>query len=93
MFKTITIAVALGLTLSANLLAAPININTATNSEMAKNLPGIGKKKAQLIIEERERLGGKFTNHDQLAIKGVGKSVITKNKGNILFTDPKPNIN
>jgi len=68
--------------LSFNAFAAPVDINTATAKELAKNLKGIGLKKAQAIIKRRET-EGKFSNVNELAkIKGIGKKTIEANKAN-----------
>ncbi|MDR0739091.1 MAG: helix-hairpin-helix domain-containing protein [Oscillospiraceae bacterium] len=57
-----------------------ININTATEDELEKKLPGIGKTTANLIIEKREELGG-FSNIEQLkTIKGIGEKKFEKIK-------------
>ena len=53
------------------LLVNPININTATKSQLDL-LPGIGPITAQKIIDYRNKIG-KFTSIDQLIeVKGIG---------------------
>jgi competence protein ComEA len=61
--------------------AAPqtININTADAQTIANHLKGIGLKKAEAIVDYRERYG-EFAHLDELiAVKGIGKSTISKN--------------
>lgn len=56
-----------------------INLNTATKSELV-NLPGIGDKTAEGIIDLRKKLK-KFTNLFQLLdVKGIGDSKLNKIK-------------
>lgn len=58
---------------------AKVNINTASADEMAKNLKGVGKKKAELIVEYREKYGA-FGTVDELAeVKGIGKGILQAN--------------
>ena len=56
--KTITTLAALAaFALSSVTLAAPVNINTASATEIAEALNGIGSSKAQAIVEYREAYG------------------------------------
>lgn len=58
-------------TSSAEPTGAPINLNTATQSQL-ETLPGIGPSFATAIIRERERRGG-FTSVEQLrGVRGIG---------------------
>lgn len=52
-------------------LGAPLDLNHASAADLAQ-LPGVGDRLAQAIIDERERLKG-FRSWDQLdAVPGVG---------------------
>ncbi|MGY4674054.1 ComEA family DNA-binding protein [Ursidibacter arcticus] len=62
-----------------------ININTATASELQDKLVGIGAKKAQAIVEYREK-NGKFFNIEQLTeVSGIGKATLDKNRDRIVL--------
>ncbi|MGX2949947.1 ComEA family DNA-binding protein [Ursidibacter sp. B-7004-1] len=62
-----------------------ININTATASELQDKLVGIGAKKAQAIVEYREK-NGKFLNIEQLTeVSGIGKATLDKNRDRIVL--------
>ena len=67
-----------------------ININTASAKELQK-LKGIGKKRAEQIVKDRE-VNGPFTSAQDLTrIKGIGKKTVEKNVAAIITgQDPKP---
>ena len=83
--KTITtIAAAAALFISSVTSAAPVNINTASASEIAEALVGIGLNKAQAIVDYREAYG-LFSRADEIVfVRGIGQSTYEKNKGDIL---------
>ena len=62
-----------------NLANSKINLNTASK-EMLMNIPNIGEKKAESIIEYRTQKGG-FTKVEELKeISGIGESIYDKIK-------------
>ncbi|MGQ0286499.1 helix-hairpin-helix domain-containing protein [Pasteurellaceae bacterium 22721_9_1] len=62
-----------------------LNINTATASEIQKALLGIGAKKAEAIVQYREKHGA-FTAAEQLLeVQGIGKATLEKNRDRIVF--------
>jgi competence protein ComEA len=63
--------------------AAKININTASASELAAGIKGVGKKKAQLIVEFREKYGSFATIEELAQVKGIGKGTVQANAGKL----------
>lgn len=56
-----------------------ININTASAELLAKKLKGIGLKKAQRIVDYRDKYG-LFTSIEQLAeVSGISQSIVEQN--------------
>lgn len=63
--------------------AETVDINTATAEQIAHVLKGIGKAKAEAIVQEREK-NGKFKSADDLArVKGIKGALIAKNRDKI----------
>ena len=54
-------------------LAEPVDLNAVSAQEIAETLDGIGRSKAQKIIEYRIRFGPIDTPEELLAIKGIGE--------------------
>ena len=62
-----------------------LNINTASASEIQKALIGIGAKKAEAIVQYREKHGN-FTSAEQLLeVQGIGKATLERNRDRITF--------
>ncbi len=71
--------------LAFNVIAKPVNINTADAKTIAASLQGIGQKKAEAIVKYR-KTHGKFKSIKELAkVKGIGLKTLQKNKGDILI--------
>ncbi len=71
----------LSLALAASAFAAggKVDINSATATELATVLTGVGESKAQAIVEHREK-NGPFTSAEQLAeVRGIGLKTVEKN--------------
>ncbi|WP_340607992.1 ComEA family DNA-binding protein [Xenorhabdus bharatensis] len=65
-------------------LSEKVNINTASAEQLAKELSGVGAKKAQAIIEYREKYGP-FTAIEQLQeVQGIGPAFIEKNRDKLI---------
>lgn len=80
-----------GLLLSPLALAStPVNINTADAATLAQSLDGVGMAKAQAIVAWREA-NGAFASADQLAeVKGIGASLVERNRDAIQLDGAKP---
>lgn len=63
----------------------PVNINTADASTIADSLKGIGKKRAETIVEYRTKNGPFKSVQDLKNIKGLSQRVIDMNNGKILL--------
>ena len=62
-----------------------VNINTADAEMLATVLTGVGRVRAQSIVKWRET-HGPFTTAEQLAeVKGVGATVLEKNRSRIVL--------
>ena len=69
--------------------AGPVNINTANIESLAKNIKGVGVKKAQAIILYR-KTHGPFKRIDDLTkVKGIGSKLLEKNRADLRITVPK----
>ena len=80
----LSLAASAALFCSSIALAAPVNINTASASEIADALNGIGMSKAQAIVEYRETYG-EFGSADEVVfVRGIGNSTYERNKDDIL---------
>jgi competence protein ComEA len=64
-------------------MAATVNVNTATAGEIAQVMSGVGEKKAQAIVADREA-NGAFKSLEEISrVKGIGMATIDKNRENI----------
>ncbi|ULO10251.1 helix-hairpin-helix domain-containing protein [Paenibacillus sp. 19GGS1-52] len=61
-----------------------VNVNTAASAELM-NLPGIGEKKAQAIIDYRSSNGPFHSLSDLGKVKGIGTKMLEKLKALVLF--------
>ncbi|MBC3434990.1 helix-hairpin-helix domain-containing protein [Pseudomonas sp. BW16M2] len=65
-------------------IVAPVNVNHADASSLQQALSGIGQAKAQAIVDYRES-HGPFTSVDELLeIKGIGKSLLERNRDKLV---------
>jgi competence protein ComEA len=77
---------ALTILFSANVLATPVNINTADAQKIADSVSGFGLKKAQAIVDYRTKNGEFKTLDDLNKVAGIGDKTIEKIKVDILFS-------
>ncbi len=71
-----------------NVLAAPVNINSADAQTIAAALSGIGEKKADAIVKYRQE-HGPFKSPDELVnINGIGDKLLAKIKPQVLVNEP-----
>ncbi len=91
--KQSLLAIALGCILflcSGALQAGPVNINTADAATLARELSGVGLKRAQAIVDYRQK-HGPFKSADELAlVKGIGPAAVAKNRDLIRTEGGKP---
>ena len=70
---------------ASSVLAAPVNINTASAAKIAESLSGIGARKAEAIVQYRDSNGHFKSASDIISVKGIGQSIFVKNKQDILI--------
>lgn len=75
---------------SFNVIASPVNINTADAKTIGEALSGIGQKKAEAIVKYREAKGAFKTVDDLVNVNGIGPKTLEKIKGDILLSDAAP---
>ena len=63
--------------------AGPININTANIESLAKNIKGVGVKKAQAIVQYRKTHGPFKRVDDLVKVKGIGPKLLEKNRADL----------
>ncbi len=74
---------AAGLTIMVPAAAGPVNVNAADARTLQKELVGIGPAKAQAIVAAREKNGPFKSLEDIARVKGVGKKLVDRNRGNL----------
>lgn len=63
--------------------AGSVDINTADAAALAEGLNGVGIKKAQAIVDYRQKHGAFKSMNDLAKVKGISTVLIEKNKDNI----------
>ena len=69
--------------------AGPVNINTADAETLAAELSGVGRVKAEAIVEDRKRYGDFKSASDLTRVKGIGDRIVAINEANIRVVDPE----
>ncbi|MDD4906892.1 MAG: helix-hairpin-helix domain-containing protein [Methylobacter tundripaludum] len=72
---------------SFNVIASPVNINTADAKTIGEALSGIGQKKAEAIVKYRETKGEFKTVEDLVNVDGIGAKTVEKIKNDVLLSD------
>jgi competence protein ComEA len=80
-----TLVVAVGMGFSALVFAGPVNVNTASAEELAKELTGVGPAIAERIVAERKKAPFKSAQDLQQRVSGFGEKTAEKNKDNLKF--------
>lgn len=57
-----------------------VSLNQATAEQLQQALTGIGLKKAQAIVEYRQKIGGFQRIEQLLEVKGIGAKTLEKNR-------------
>ena len=71
-------------TTPSNLKQGTVNINTAMLEEL-QTIKGIGKKKAEAILQYRKEHGAFRTKEDLLQVKGIGKKALEAIESQVNF--------
>lgn len=79
--------VVLAIFCSFDVIASPVNINTADAKTIGEALSGIGIKKAEAIVKYREAKGPFETAGDLVNVEGIGEKSLEKIKNDILLSD------
>ena len=82
MMKT-SLASLLVATLPAVAWSGQVDINKADAKTLARELIGVGKAKAEAIIEYRETHGSFKSPEELVNIRGIGAKIVEDNRGNI----------
>jgi len=83
-----TLFVSLLMLAAAEVLAGPVDINSAGADDLAAVIVGIGAQKAAAIVDYRTA-NGPFASVDDLAnVKGIGTATIEKNRHNLTVAPP-----
>ena len=70
-------------TISPAAQVVTINLNTADEATLQRELSGVGAAKARAIVAYREA-NGDFTSADELMeVKGIGKAIYEKNRDKV----------
>ncbi|WP_291220531.1 helix-hairpin-helix domain-containing protein [Dokdonella sp.] len=63
---------------------SPVDINTASATELAEGLDGVGMSKAEAIVAYRDEHGPFASADDLVNVKGIGEKTVELNRANIL---------
>ena len=66
-------------------VSSTVNINTADAATLSASLKGVGSSKAQAIVTYRDNYGPFKSVEELTAVRGIGDSLLAKNKDVILL--------
>jgi len=81
-------ALTTGILLGASVMVMaqePVDINTASAEVIAESLNGVGLKRAQAIVQNREKHGAFQSLADLESVKGIGSATLSRNQERIMF--------
>lgn len=82
------LVLSLAMLVSLQVIADPVDINTADVSILAGAIDGVGEKKAATIIAYRDA-HGPFNSVDELSkVKGIGALTVDRNRHNLMVVAP-----
>lgn len=82
------LVLSLAMLVSLQVIADPVDINTADVSILAGAIDGVGEKKAATIIAYRDA-HGPFNSVDDLSkVKGIGTLTVDRNRHNLMVVAP-----
>jgi competence protein ComEA len=70
--------------------AGPVNINTADAATLETELKGVGKVKAQALVDYRQKHGAFRTLDDLALVKGFGQKLIERNRADLRLGSSAP---
>ena len=87
--KSFFATIGLMLCLAQAAFATPerVNINTADADTLAAVLNGVGRARAEAIVEYREQHGRFADIYDLANVKGIGDATVERNEDRIRLTD------
>jgi competence protein ComEA len=66
-----------------------VDLNSASAEQLASTLVGVGAAKAQAIIRYRDEVGPFRSVEELEEVKGIGSSIVKRNKARISVSNPK----
>ena len=80
---------AIALAFASPAWAASININTADAETIQQELTGIGRVRAEAIVDYRQQHGAFLSADELLNVTGIGEYILEANRENILLGRPE----
>ena len=68
--------------------ADPVDINTATAQELAAAMSGVGLRKANAIVADREENGPFASVEDLTRVRGIGPATVETNRARLATAGP-----